>query len=361
MSSQQHTGRMLVFAGSYAEAGDNSVYVYEFNETSGSLELLDSAAGLKNPTFLNVDASNRKLYAISEVTAPSGKKAGEAVAFNILPSGSIEILNRRNTTEGPTCHIQRDANDRYLVVVSYHEGMAGLQAITEDGLIGQVLDVEQHEGSSVNPERQDRPHPHSAFFSPDNRFLLIPDLGLDRIFTYSIVEESQTLRLEGVTETNPGSGPRHLAFHPSGSYAYVIHEMDSTITAFAYSAENGSLTPVHTISTLPADFAGENSTAEIAVSEDGKYVYGSNRGHDSIAVYAVDVSTGKLSLVQHVSTEGEHPRHFALTPGGGYLLCANRDTNNIAVFKINSDSGRLQYTGNDVHLSKPVCVKPVYM
>ncbi|MFC4101787.1 lactonase family protein [Paenibacillus xanthanilyticus] len=359
MSEQQ----LIVFAGSYAEAADNSIYSYAFNEETGALTLIDAAAGYRNPTFLNVDTANNRLYAISEGTSADGGKAGEAAAFAIDPAtGKFEPLNRALTVASPTCHIQRDAGSNYLIVVSYHGGMAGLFAIEEDGRIGKQLDVSQHEGRSVHPERQDRPHPHSAFFSPDGKYLLIQDLGLDKIFTYAIDEAEGKLVLKQVVETNPGSGPRHLAFHPNGSHAYVINEVDSSVTVFAYDAAEGKLSPIQTLSTLPAEgFDGENTTAEIAASEDGRYVYGSNRGHDSLVVYAVDGASGQLSLIQHISSGGGHPRHFALTPGGRYLLCANRDDNNIVTFRVDRETGFLSETGQSVSVSKPVCVKPVYL
>lgn len=353
--------QVIVFAGSYAEAADNSIYSYAFNEETGELTLIDAAAGYRNPTFLNVDTANNRLYAISEGTTADGGKTGEAAAFAIDPAtGKFEPLNRTLTVASPTCHIQRDASGKHLIVVSYHGGMAGLLAIEEDGRIGRLLDVRQHEGSSVHPERQDRPHPHSAFFSPDGKYVFIQDLGLDKIFTYAIDEVEGKLELKHVTATNPGAGPRHLAFHPNATHAYVINEVDSTVTVFNYEAAEGKLKAIQTISTLPADgFDGENTTAEIAVSEDGRFVYGSNRGHDSLVVYAIDGESGQLTVVQHIHSGGGHPRHFALTPGGRYLLCANRDDNNIVTFRVNAETGLLSESGHSASVSKPVCVKPV--
>lgn len=350
--------RLLVFAGSYAEAEGSGVYVYSFDENTGELSLLDEFAGLKNPTFLNVNPAARKLYAIGETVSSSGEKVGEAAAFDIDPAaGTIKLLNRTQTV-GPTCHIQRNPAGDRLTVPSYHGGMIGLLSIEEDGKIGELLDVVQHEGKSVHPERQDRPHPHSTFYSPDGKLLFVQDLGLDRIRAYSL--DGDKFKLHSETATHPGAGPRHLAFHPNGKFAFVINEVDSTVTSFAYDAGAGTLTEIATVPTLPEGFEGENTTAEIVVSEDGAYVYGSNRGHDSIVVYAVDVNTGKLSLVEHVPVQGQHPRHFALTPGGKYLIAANRDTNNIVTFRVDKASGRLEYTGLSVSVSKPVCVEPFY-
>jgi 6-phosphogluconolactonase len=334
--------------------------VYSFQEETGELSSLDQFSGLKNPTFLNVDAKNNKVYSISEALSPEGKKVGEAAAFTINPAtGTLTLLNRSYTVEAPTCHIQRDKDSSHLIVASYHGGMIGLVSLTEDGQVGQLLDVQQHEGKSVHPN-QDKPHPHSCFFSPDGQYLFVQDLGLDRIRSYKVDVASQKLIYNGETELQPGAGPRHLAFHPNGSYAFVINELDSTITSFTYNRDNGQLTSIETVPTLPSDYTSENSCAEIAVSSDGKFLYGSNRGHDSIVVYAINETTGKLSLVEHVSVEGQHPRHFALTPNGNYLIAANRDTNNIVTFRVDKESGKLQYTGKSVTVSKPVCVQPVY-
>lgn len=351
--------RLLVFAGSYAEAEESGVYVYAFDENIGELRLLDECAGLKNPTFLNVNPDTCKLYAIGEIVSASGAKAGEAVAFDIDPvEGTIKLLNRIETVAAPTCHIQRNASGDRLTVPSYHGGMVGLLSIMRDGRVGHLLDIVQHEGTSVHLERQDRPHPHSTFYSPDGKLLFVQDLGLDRIRAYAL--DGDKFKLHSEAATHPGAGPRHLAFHPSGKFAFVINEVNSTITSFAYDAEAGTLTVIHTVSTLPERYEGENICAEIAVSADGAYVYGSNRGDDSIVVYAVDVNTGKLSLVQHISAQGQHPRHFALTPGGNYLIAANRDTNNIVTFQVDKTSGRLDYTGVSVSVPKPVCVQPFY-
>ncbi|QYR22680.1 lactonase family protein [Paenibacillus sp. sptzw28] len=354
--------RLFIFAGSYAEPEENGVHVYAFDENTGELTLTDQFAGLKNPTFLNVDDRNLKLYAISEGANSEGKKIGQAAAFAIDPAaGTLRFLSRADTVAAPTCHIQRDSDSRFLIVASYHGGMAGLVTLMDDGRIGKLLDTEQYEGHGANPERQDRPHPHSSFFSPDGKYLFIQDLGLDRINTYTIDAAAGKLSPHGSISTHPGAGPRHLVFRPDGLFSYVINEIDSTVTAFAYDADSGQLTSLETVSTLPEGFDGENTCAEITVSRDGKFLYGSNRGHDSIVIYSIDPASGKLTLVDHVSVQGAHPRHFALTPAGNYLIAANRDTNNIVTFRVHKNTGMLEYTGKSITVSKPVCVQPLYL
>ncbi|WP_042168366.1 lactonase family protein [Paenibacillus gorillae] len=351
-----HTKQMFVFIGSYAEASASGVYMYAFDEENGTLSLKDEAAGLRNPTFLNVDTENRRLYAIAEGVTAEGGKGGDAVSFEIgidgNGGGSLRQLNRKLAITAPSCHIQRDANSEYVLLASYHGGRVSLVSLEENGEIGELLDIQQHEGEA--------PHPHSLFFSPDGRFVFVPDLGIDRIRVYTINKESRKLEFHGETAVEAGAGPRHFVFHPNGQFGYVINELDSTIVAFRYDAEGGRLEAVETVSTLPAHYEGPNGCAEITMSADGKFLYGSNRGHDSIVVFAADGETGTLKLVGHVSTEGKHPRHFAILPGGRYLLAANKDTDNVVVFRMES-SGLPVYTGYSIELPGPVCVQAAYL
>ncbi|ETT49469.1 3-carboxymuconate cyclase [Paenibacillus odorifer] len=359
--------KLLLFTGSYASAAESGVQVFEFDGAAGgTLKLLDSVQGLTNPTFVNVDAAEKRLYAIGEKPNDEGGKEGEVISFAIdLKDGKLSELKRipsmpasgnRQTT---TCHINRDLNDEYVVVCSYHGGSVGLIKLNEDKAADQLVDVAVHSGHGQHPERQDRPHPHSAIFSPDGQYVFVSDLGLDLIRAYRINRETNKLEVHGDTALHPGAGPRHFTFHPDGKSAYVINEVDSTITSFTYDSAAGTLHTVDTVPTLPDDFDEENTCAEIAISKDGKYLYASNRGADNIAVYAVDNASAKLTHLEYVSTRGGHPRHFALTPDGAYLIVANRDANNLVVFSIEAASGRLEFTGNTAEVSKPVCVKPV--
>jgi 6-phosphogluconolactonase len=359
--------KLLLFTGSYANATENGVQVFEFDsEAGGTLKLIDSVQGLTNPTFVNVDASALRLYAIGEKPNGEGGKEGEVVTFAIdAKSGKLSELNRIDSMpasgkgQTTTCHISRDLSDKYVVVCSYHGGTVGLITLNEEKIADQLTDVAIHSGHGQHPERQDRPHPHSAIFSPDGQYLFVSDLGLDLIRTYKINRELNKLEVHGETALHPGAGPRHFTFHPDGKSAYVINEVDSTITSFTYDSATGTLHTVDTVSTLPEEFKEENTCAEIATSMDGRYLYASNRGADNIAVFAVDNLTAKLTLIEYVSTRGGHPRHFALTPDGAYLIVANRDANNLVVFSIEAASGRLVFTGNTAEVSKPVCVKPV--
>lgn len=353
-----HNEKLTVFIGSYAEASASGVYRYEFDTTEGTLTLQDQASGLKNPTFLNVDAANGRLYAIAEGADAEGAKVGDGVAFSIEGSGLSE-LNRKLAITAPSCHIQRAADSEFVLLCSYHGGRISLVSLTENGEIGELLDIQQHEGTGPHPN-QNQPHPHSTNFSPDGKYIFVPDLGIDRIVAYTLDKENRKLVRHGETVVHPGAGPRHMTFHPNGQFAFVINELDSTIIAYRYDAEKGALETLQTVSTLPEGYTEANGCAEIAISEDGRFLYGSNRGHDSLVVFAVDGNSGQLTLVGHVSTEGKHPRHFALVPGGQFAITVNKDTNNAAVFRI-AESGMPVYTGYSIEIAGPVCVIPVQL
>lgn len=352
---------LYLYIGSYAEAEDAGVYVYEFDEAVGSMKRIQEVSGLRNPTFLNVHPQADKLYAITEAVNEAGKKVGAAVAFSIdKATGKLAELNREVNVDNTLCHIQRDDAFPYVIVSSYHGGKVGLIRLHEEGTVGALVDEQQHLASETR-HADAVPHVHSAFFSPDNRYLLVNDLGLDMIRTYKLDVEAGKLTATQDTYTVQGAGPRHLVFHPEGTFVFVIHELNSTIVSYRYDAENGSLTEVQSVSTLPEGYSGGNSTAEIAISKDGRFLYGSNRGHDSIVVIEINQENGQLNIVDYVSVEGKHPRHFALTPSGEYLIAANRDTDNLTVFRVDQATGRITFTGVAETISKPVCVKPVYL
>lgn len=348
--------RTFIFTGSYAESQENGICVYSFDRQTGDMELLDQQSGIKNPTFLNVDTQNNRLYAIGE-TSENGRKSGEVVTFEIDPStGKLKELSRVQGSSSSTCHIQRDPEDQFLIVTSYHGGLVDLISLNRESVADRLLDEQSHGGYKTAPDQQ--PRAHSAFFSPDGQYIFVQDLGLDKIISYRINKAVQKLEFHGETVIESGSGPRHLAFHPNGKYAYVINELKSTITVFRYHSEEGRLETIQTVSTLPGDFEGESYCAEIAVSKDGRTVYGSNRGHDSIAVFSVDQNSGKLDPIQYISTEGGHPRHFSLMPGERFMVVANRDGNNLVLYQVDPEDGTLRFTGQTVQQSKPVCVKP---
>jgi 6-phosphogluconolactonase len=263
---------------------------------------------------------------------------------------------------GGPCYITVDKSGKYVLVANYDGGSVAVFPILEDGHLGEASSFVQHSGHGTNPQRQEGPHAHSIDLSPDNRLAVVDDLGLDETLVYRFDSAKGSLANDAsndakVAKAAPGAGPRHFAFHPNGKFGYVINEMQSTVTAFRYDATDGALHPLRTISTLPKDFARENSAAEIEVHPSGKFLYASNRGHDSIAVFAIDGNTGALTLIEYVPTKGASPRSFEIAPGGSLLFAANEKSDNIVLFRINEQTGRLTPTGQALEVSQPVCVK----
>lgn len=358
----EQTQHSLVFIGSYAEPADPGVYVFSLNGATGALTLLDEAVGLKNPSFLDIDHEHHRIYAIHQRQEDGEQQpSGYATAYAFDPqSGRLTRLNEERTVARPTCHIQYQdqAGHRYVIVSSYHGGYVGIAPVLADGTIGPMNDIHQHAGPlGPHTARQDKPHPHSAFVDPEQRYVYVPDLGLDCVRIYELDSRQPALRPIGEASSAPGAGPRHLTFHPQQPYVYVINELDSTITLYARDHQNGMLESLQTVSTLPSSFQGENTCAEIHISRDGRFVYGSNRGHDSIAVFAVDEGSGQLTPVEIVSSGGEIPRNFALSPDGRYLVAAHQESGNLVVFRVDQASGRLQDTGQRADADGGVCVK----
>lgn len=355
--SQSQGQKLFAYLGCYADATSGGVIACSYDVANGTFEIIQEVEGLQNPTFLHPVSESMKLYALSEKTDAEGKRNGYATAYTIdAETGKLTLLNQEVAVPAPICHIILDSTNKSLMVASYHGGLIGISPVLEDGRVGQTSQVHQHEGSSVLPV-QSQPRAHSVFIDPSNRYAVVPDLGLDKVIVYKLNAAESTLKRVGETNVAPGSGPRHFAFHPSLPIGYVINELNSTVTVFQYDGENGVLTEIQTISTLPEGYEEVSYCADIHVSPDGKFVYGSNRGHDSIVVYAVDAASGKLELVEHVSTLGGHPRNFALSPDARFVLVANRDGNNVVTFSRNEETGRLSHTGGMLTLDKPVCVK----
>jgi 6-phosphogluconolactonase len=272
----------------------------------------------------------------------------------------LSWLNQQPTLGGAPCFVSLDHSGSCLLVANYFGGNINLFPLQANGEIAEMAENIQRSGKGVgiNPARQDVPHPHSIQVDPGGQpYAFVPDLGLDTLFVYRVDAHAHRLTPYREIKTEPGAGPRHLAFHPTGKYFYVINELSSTITAFAYVAEQANLSPLQTVSTLPADFQGENTSADIHISASGEYLYGSNRGHDSIVVFRIQPDTGRLTFVQHVSTEGKTPRNFALAPDGRYLLAANQDSHSIITYAVDQETGRLTPTGNNLEVSSPVCLQ----
>jgi len=350
---------MLVYIGTYSRGGSQGVYVYRFDPATGKLEATGLTAPAQNPSFLALHPSGRFLYAVNEADLKQDVPGGAVSAFAIDPrSGALTLLNRQASRGTSPCHLAVDKTGRCLLVANYGSGSIALLPIEPDGRLGAASAVVQHEGSSVDPGRQKGPHAHSCTISPDNRFAFACDLGLDKVLAYRLDPAHGTLAPNEPAWATiaPGTGPRHMAFHPNGRFAYVMSEMGSSVTAFAYNADRGVLTALQSLSALPDGFTGHSSGADIHVAPSGRFLYASNRGHDSIAIFGIDPATGKLTLVGHQPSGGHTPRNFALDPSGHFLLAANQDSNSVVVFRIDEATGLLTPTGQVETIPSPVCV-----
>ncbi|MFY9803299.1 MAG: lactonase family protein [Candidatus Acidiferrales bacterium] len=347
-----------VYIGTYTDHGSQGIYVCEFDPAKGSLTAPELAAATASPSFLAVAPSRKFLYAINETDHFNGQATGGISAFAIdSATGKLTLLNQVSSMAPGPAYITLDRSAHYVLVANYDQGSVAVFPVLPDGKIGDFTAFVRHMGSSVDPERQEGPHAHSIAMSPDNRFAIVADLGLDELLVYPFDAAHGTLGPARVIKTDPGVGPRHLTLADSGKFIYVINEMRGSLTVYAYNASDGAMTPVQTISTLPGNFHGKNTAAEVVLHPSGKFLYASNRGDDnSIAVFAVDREKGTLALTEFVPTGGKTPRNFAIDPTGKWLLAANQDSNNVVIFRINAKSGRLTPTGGSIEVNSPTIV-----
>jgi len=351
--------QFLVYFGTFTGTKSQGIYVSRLDTVSGELSAPALAATSVNPSFVAVDPDHRFLFAVNETDHFNGQASGAVTAFRLdAATGKLEFLDQQPSGGTGPCHIIVDPTGKYVLVANYNSGSVAVFPVQTNGLIGPATAVIQHHGSSVNPQRQAGPHAHCVAVDAMTHRVFACDLGLDKVMIYRLSETNGTLTTNAIpwAEVKPGSGPRHIAFHPDGLHAYVINEMGSTLTAFDYDRENGALKEIQTVSTLPEDFHGVNTSAEVAVHPSGKFVYASNRGDDSVAVFAVAEPGGRLNFVERQSTRGKVPRGFAVDPTGQYLIAANQNSDSVVVFRINARTGRLAWTGQTVEVGKPVCV-----
>ena len=352
-------GSYLIYVGTYTGPTSKGIYAYRFNAITGKSTSLGLVTQTTNPSFLAIDRTRRFLYAVNEISDYQGQKSGGVSAFAIDPkTGKLAFLNEVPSRGADPCYVTLDKSGKYVLVANYGGGNVAAFPILNDGRLSEAAAFIQHTGRGHDPERQEGPHAHEIELANDNRFAIAADLGLDELLIYHFDAAHGTLSPNNppFAKLQPGSGPRHFTFHPSGKYVYVINEMGSTVTAFSYDAAHGTLREQQTISTLPKDFKGKNDTAEIEVHPNGKFLYGSNRGHDSIAVFAIGPK-GMLKAVEYVSTEGKTPRSFAIDPTGSYLFAANQGSNKVVVFRIDSKTGHLSSIGEALDAPSPVCIK----
>lgn len=358
-AGQQAPQSYWVYVGTYTGPKSQGIYLFKLDLASGALVPQGLAGAVVNPTFLAIHPNQRYLYCVSEIGNLNGKPTGGVSAFAIDPaSGKLTLLNQQPSGGRGPCHVSVDPAGKNVLVANYGGGSVAVLPIRSDGSLAEASAFVQHQGKGPNPRRQEGPHAHSIKLDPTGRFALAADLGTDQLMIYRFDPAKGTLqpnnpaahRFEG------GAGPRHFTFHPKGQTAYVINELSNTISVLGYNADRGLFRALQSLSTLPEGFKGQNTTAEVVVHPSGRFLYGSNRGHDSIAMFAIDPTTDQLTALGQESTQGKQPRNFNIDPTGTYLLAANQGSDSVVVFRIDAQSGKLQATGTKVEAPSPVCV-----
>ena len=360
--------KVFVYVGTYtvrfgtnrlSDTKSEGIYVFHLDLQTGSMNLIDKVEAV-NPSYLTLDSRRCFLYAVNEVDEFQGQESGAASVFKVeSDSGKLTFVNQKATLGADPCHIVVNDLNTHVFVSNYSSGSVCVFPIANGGL-GDAVQLIRHEGSGVHPKRQTRPHAHSSVLDRANKYVLVPDLGTDKVMIYRFNRKAlQPLEPSRIsfTKMHPGAGPRHGVFHPAGEHFYVINELDSSISACTYHKDQGTLSLIHTVPTAPDGAEVSNTTADIHITPDGRFVYGSNRGHDSIAIYSVDKNTGRLECIGFQKTGGRTPRGFAIEPTGSLMLVGNQDTDNITIFRIDRNTGRLEQI-SETKVPTPVCVRP---
>lgn len=352
----------VVYVGTYTGAKTKSEGIYAFRlrdaAAAPALEPLGLVAATPSPAFLDVDLPRRRLFAINEIGSWDGRPVGSVVSYAIDPAtGKLTELSRRSSGGAAPCHLVVDRTGRSVLVANYSAGSVALLPVDADGRLGDPVAVHAHTGKSVHPTRQTAPHAHAVALDPAQRFAFVPDLGIDQVRVYRFDATARTLvpHSPAFAALKPGAGPRHMAFRPDARFAYVLNELDSTVAVFAYEAAAGRLTPVETVPTLPAGWTGNSTTAEIAVHPSGRYLYASNRGHDSLAIFAIDAARGTLRLLGHQPTGGKTPRHFAVDAPGRLVAMENQNSDTIVLARLDPATGLLAPSPHVASVPSPVC------
>ena len=351
-SQQQH----VLFVGSYASADEPGIYCFNFDSTSGGLSVRSEFSGIDRPSFVVLHPNGRFLYAVSEVGLGGDGRYGSVHALSLEPNSmTMHHLNEQSTQGDWPCHLQIDGTGEWLAAANYGTGDVAIYPILADGSLGEMSSFVQHEGAGPNEARQEGPHAHSTTFTPDNRFAIVADLGIDQLVIYKFDAENGQLTPHGHAQTRPGAGPRHLAFHPDGLYVSVANELDNTVSTYAYNSDKGNLIEQQTLDTVPTDVS-ENSVADIHITPSGKYLIISNRGHDSLAHYGIGAD-GQLTLLTIDSCGGHWPRNFALSPDGRFALVANERSDDISVFPLLSEEAKVGKRVTHFVVRQPSCIQ----
>ncbi len=362
---------ILVYIGTYTEpihfgtgrilqGKGKGIYIYRMDQMSGVMELVGKTTGVTNPSYLAFDPAQRFLYAVNELKTYENQPTGTVSAFAVDPkTGRLEFLNKRLTHGTDPCHVHVDKKRKYVFVANFMSGSVCVLPVLADGSLGEASDFIQHQGSGIDPARQKGPHAHSVTLDKVGRFAFVPDLGLDKLMVYRFDPKRGMLEANEVpwVKMKPGAGPRHVAFHPGGRFAFLINELDSTLASLSYDGRKGTFKVLQIVPTLPEGYHGESDCADVQVCPSGAFVYGSNRGHDSIVIYRINQRTGRLTYGGHEPTRGKTPRSFEIDPAGRFLLVANQDSDTVVTFRIEPRTGKLLPTGHAMQVPTPVCVK----
>jgi len=359
LSCESENNKYLVFIGTYTGNGSEGIYSFKFNPETGDISSTELSSVTDNPSFIAIDPCGQFLYAVNELDTFKNEPTGAVSVFKIdCESGKLKLIQQVSSLGGAPAHLSLDKSGKFLLVANYNGGNFSVFPINNDGKLGKHSAFVQNAGSSVNPERQSAPHAHFIQVTDDNRFVMVADLGLDKILIFQFDAANGLLKPNDpdFISVDTGAGPRHFVFTPSGKYFFVLNELSSTITVFDFDATTAALQSKQTISTLPQNFNGTNTAAEILVDSKGKFLYASNRGNDSIVQFSIDPITGILTPVAWVSSGGKTPRNFAIDPSGEWLFSANQNSNNILLFRIDNESGRLMNTDQVINVGSPVCI-----
>ncbi|MFC5411453.1 lactonase family protein [Larkinella bovis] len=346
----------ILYVGTYSTRGSEGVYVLEFDRANGSLKQIQTVSNAKSPSFLAIHPTGNYLYSVNEGAANSGGVS----SYTIEPkTGRLTMMNQQSSHGRGPCHIAIDQTGKLAFVSNYGGGTFTVLPIRNDGTLGLATDTLKYEGKGTHPQRQEKAHIHSATVSPNNRFVYVCDLGTDKVYIYEFDKASGKVKPAATpyASVSPGSGPRHIAIHPNGKYLYLVEELTSTVATFALNSKTGALTLLQdNVKTLPADFTGKNTSADIHTDPKGKFLFHSNRGYDALAILSI-ANDGKVSLIGQQPTEGKTPRNFLVDPKGEYVFAANQDTDNIVVYKLDGKTGKLTPTGTQLNVPSPVCLK----
>lgn len=346
--------------GQILEGKGKGIYSFRFDPSTGRLSPNGLTEGVRNPSYLCFDAERRFVYCVNEMKEFDGQFGGGVSAFRIdQDTGALTFLNSKPTKGTDPCHLLVDPSGKFLFVANFASGSFIGYRLEADGSLGAEVAFVQHQGSSIDPRRQAGPHAHAVEFSADGRFVYVPELGLDKVMIYAVdpATGAVTPAAQPSVSVKPGAGPRQLVMHPRGGFAYLINELNSTMTAYRHDAATGALTELQTLPTLPKGFSGHSTCAEVQITPDGKFLYGSNRGHDTVAIYAIDPDAGTLTPIGYESTGGKIPRNFTVDPTGRFLVAANQDTDNLVPFRLDPETGKLEPIGQSIEAPTPICVK----